>query len=304
MAFGWGTEGWGSSPWGGKTPPDIQPPSIIPIDPRIDQVAVAQTKPLCISLADNVSVNLATLQLSVSGVNWIIGGVAVNGATLLSLANSQNGFDILVSPPAAYPLGSRQSVFVRVADTAGTFTDLLYHFRVGVGPRLLTVRNPVPNLLLAHFNRPMSLDDAFRFVPNWVVEPVSEGAVPLIITDVSSTTTQPDVALLRYTGGGSEYELSVLSSVVSQESDPLERGFNSVVFDILFPEEDVGTVRLFDSVFGPLGISQRIATRRSMDEHTADRSLALALDEQFRLRFQQLDDTVGRDGKPGKSRTT
>ena len=304
MADGWGSNSWGSTPWGtGTSLPVPVPPQIIPVDPRVDQVGVAETKPLCIATTDDVAVSRATIQLSVNGVNWVIGGVAVNGAVLEITPNNRLGFDLLVSPPEAYLAGSRQEVSVRVGDVQGAFTDLQYAFCVGVGPRLLKVRNPVPGTLLAHFNRPMRLDPAFTFVPNWKIEAVSPDAAPLTITKVLTTTTQSDVAHLRYSGGGSEYKLSVLSSIVSQNGDPLERGFNSVVFDILFPEEDAGTVRLFDSVFGPLGISQRVATRRSMDEHTADRSLALALDEQFRLRFQQLDDTVGRDGKPGTRRT-
>jgi hypothetical protein len=254
-------------------------------------------------LADDVGVQLGSLIISVGGVNWVVGGVAVNGAQLTATPNAQRGYDVEVVPPSPYPNGTRQTVSVYVRDAQAAETSLVYFFTVGVGPRLLLVRNPQPGLLLAHFNRPMKLDDVFFFVDNWKITPVSEGAAPLSLREIVSTTTQPDVAHIRYSGGGSDYELTVLS-VLSQEGDPLERGFNTTVFEILFGEEDPGTIRLFDSVFGPLGITQRVATRRSMDEHTADRSLALALDEQFRLRFQQLDNTVGRDGKPGKLRTT
>lgn len=304
---GWGLEEWGTSQWGfgADLPfaPDPVPPVITAVDPRQEQTGLPQTKPICISLSDDTGISLGTLQISVSGLNWVFGGVAVNGAVMNLEANGQNGYDLELFPPTAYPNGSRQEVSVHVRDIGGAASDLVYYFTVGVGPRLLTVRNPQPNLLLAHFNRPMRLDDTFFFVGNWRVTPVSPGAAPLTITEVTTTTSQPDVAHIRYSGGGSEYQLTVLPSILSQDGDALEQGFNTVLFEILFGDEDEATIRLFDSVFGPLGISQRVATRRSMDEHTADRSLALALDEQFRLRFQQLDNTVGRDGRPGKLRT-
>jgi hypothetical protein len=218
--------------------------------------------------------------------------------------NAQRGYDVSLSPPSAYPLQSRQEVTIYIKDAQNESTVLVYFFNVGVGPRMIGVRNPRPNLLLVHFNVPMMLDEAFFFPKNWLLTAESEGAAPIEITEVLSTYTQPDVALVRYTGGGSEYRITALQSILSQEGDPLERGFNSYVFELVYGDEEEPTVRLFDSVFGPLGISQRVARRRTMDEHTADRSLALALDEQFRLRFQQLDATVGRDGKPGKLRTT
>jgi hypothetical protein len=39
-----------------------------------------------------------------------------------------------------------------------------------------------------------------------------------------------------------------------------------------------------------------------MDDHCADRALALALNEQFKIRRKAMDDTIGRDGRPGKNR--
>lgn len=304
MMTGWGSGGWGNSQWGlGAGVAASEPPQIVPIDPRREQTGVPQTKPLYIRLSDNVGIQISTLQLSVNGVNWVIGGVAVNGAVLDYSVNSENGYDIIVSPPTPYTFGTKQEVSVFVVDSQGLSTELVYHFNVGVGPRLIGIRNPQPNLLLAHFNQPMMLDGAFSTVSNWPITAVSEGALPIEVVAVSTTTSQPNVAHIRYTGGGSEYKLTVLDSILSQAGDPLEDGYNSVVFDLVYGEEETPTIRLFDSIFGPLGISQRLITRRSMDQHTADRSLALALDEQFRLKFQQLDNSAGRDGRPGKLRT-
>lgn len=301
---GWGSGKWGSSQWGfGNEPPIPIPPTITPVEPLPNQSGVAQSKPICFSLSDDVGISIGTLQVSVGGEVWVVGGVPLNGVVMTATLNGQHGYDIELVPPGLYPASSRQEVSIYVRDAQQAEAAKSYFFNVGVGPRLLLVRNPRPNLLLAHFNMPMRIDDNFSFIPNWRITPVSEGAAPLTITEISATATQPDVAHIKYTGGGSVYDLTALSSILSQDGDPLEDGFNAVVFEILFGEEDQGTVRLFDSVFGPLGITQRVATRRSFDEHTADRSLALALDEQFRLRFQQLDNTVGRDGKPGKLRT-
>jgi hypothetical protein len=155
--------------------------------------------------------------------------------------------------------------------------------------------------LVAYFNQPMAIDGTFLFAPNWPVEPV-DNAVPLTITSVMASSRKPDVALLRYTGGGSEYELTVLR-VLSQAGDPLQPGYNSVVFEILFGEEEEPTIRLFDTVFGPIGTSQRLLQYRTMDDHVKDRSIAIGMDEQLRLRFAAMDATTVRDGLPGGRRT-
>lgn len=305
MTQGWGAGAVGTSYWGSGSEDGLSvPPVITALDPRPGQTGLSQTKPLSITVTDNVEVRLSTLNLSVNGLNWIIGGVAVNGASFVATVNASNGFDLLVTPPDPYTQSSLQEVAVSVVDTDLNGTSIVYSFSVGVGLRLLSVRNPVPNLLLAHFNKALLLNDALLSVSNWEISPVSSGAAPITIDEVIATTTQPDVAHIRYSGGGSTYELEALASIVAQDGAQVERGFNTALFEILFGDGDQGTVRLFDSIFGPLGIQQRVITRRTMDDHTAGRSLALALDEQFRLRFQQLDDTVGRDGRPGKLRTT
>ena len=122
------------------------------------------------------------------------------------------------------------------------------------------------------------------------------------ITEIVASDAQADVAHLRYTGGGSTYSLKAVG-ILGEDGSPLEYGFDNVEFEIVFGEEEDPTVKIFNSVFGPMGVSQRSRTRRSIDEFTANRAIALALDEQFRLRFQQLDNTVGRDGRDGKRRT-
>ncbi len=298
---GWGSGKWGSSKWGwapGEVPAGA--PIIYPLDPEDEEAGVAQRAVLYIRLADDIGVGLTYLQVVVGGQIWVIGGVAVNGASFTATANAFNGYDVAITPPAAYPFGSRQEVLVTVRDSDDQTTTLVYHFMVGVGPRLVRVRNPIEGALRAYFNRPMRIDSGFLSPANWVITPVSAGAAPMTITAVVASTSQPDVAHLRYTGGGSTYRLTA-SNVVSLEGDELEQ--DSAEFELVFDEQESPKIRFFNSVYGPLGISQRVRTRRSIDDHVAGRSIALALDEQLRLRVQQMDGTVGRDGRPGKRRT-
>lgn len=298
---GWGSGGWGETQWGwGAESLPAGPPIIFPLDPSDEEAGVAQRAELYVRLADDVGVGLAYLQVVVNGIIWVMGGSAVGGAVLESTPNAFNGYDIVVTPPAAYALGSRQEVMITVRDVEGETTTFIYHFQVGIGARLIQVLNPFEGVLRAYFNRAMRIDDAFLSPENWTITPISAGAVPLEVVAVEATTAQPNSALLRYAGGGSTYSLSVIN-VASFEGDELED--NEAEFEIVFGEEAAPQVRFFNSIFGPLGITQRLRTRRSMDDHVAGRANAFALDEQLRLRMQQLDGTAGRDGRPGKRRT-
>lgn len=303
MAEGYGSGFYGTSEYGvGTTPDPAVPPVVIPLDPAESTTGVAQLKPLSIRLIDDVGIDIGTLTVSVGGVNWVVGGVEQNGATMVATLNNQQGYDLTLTPPSQYENGSKQEVSVLVRDVEGAETSFVFFFFVGIGPRLISIRNPMEGLILAHFNQPMLLNSTFFSAPNWGITPVSVGAAPLEVTEIVASAAQPDVAHIRYTGGGSTYLLK-LTGILGEDGSPIEDGFNSLEFEIEFGEEDAPTVRLFDSVYGPLGVSQRARKRRTFDEFTANRSIALALDEQFRLRFQQLDDTIGRDGKNGKLRT-
>lgn len=298
---GWGRGPWGFTPWGfGTVDLPVGPPIIYPLDPHDEEAGVSQRAKLYVRLADDTGVGLTYLRVDVNGVIWVLGGVAQNGAVLESSLNDYNGYDIVVTPPAAYPLGSRQEVTISARDSDGNLTTLVYHFVVGLGPMLIHVVNPFEGALRAYFNRAMRVDDALRSPKNWTITPISAGAAPLEIVSVAAASNQPDVVQLGYEGGGSIYELAVIN-VVSLEGDPLEE--NAVRFEILFGEEERPQIRFFDSIYGPLGISQRARTRRSIDDHVANRAIAFGLDEQLRLRLQRLDGTVGRDGRPGKRRT-
>jgi hypothetical protein len=301
MGFGdgkWGGFGWGAA----SAPPVPGPPVIIPLSPQADDAGVAQSAHLYIRVADDVGVSLAQIRVTVNGVIWVLGGNGINGAGLEAVANAYHGWDLNITPPGPFTFDARQEVLVLAQDVDDAVTELNYFFSVGVGPRLVQVLNPFDNVLLAYFNQPMAINGSFLTAKNWKVSPVSAGAAALEITEVTAVVGRPAVAQLRYVGGGSTYLLTVLD-LVSAVNEPIEFGFNSVEFEILFGDQEPPTIRLFNSIFGPLGIRQSVRTRRSMDEHVVNRAIALGLDEQFRLRMQQLDATAGRDGRPGTRRT-
>jgi hypothetical protein len=299
---GWGRGPYGTSKWGTGITPIPSPPAIIPIAPLPNQTGVAQSSPICIRFTDNEQVSLATLKIAVGGIYYVFGGSAQNGGTIVADGNDENGFDIELKLPALMPLGSRQEVVVTVADLLGAVTEKVYFFSVGVGPRLISVSNPKPGVLAAHFNTPMKHDGAFLSPNTWKVNAVAEDAPPITITKVFVNASHASTAILHHEGGGSIYELLALG-VVSQAGDPLELGQNNAIFELVFGAEADPDISLFDTIWGPLGISQRIRKRRTMDDHVVGRSIALGMNEQFRLRFQALDGTAGRDGRPGGNRT-
>lgn len=301
MSSGWGGGEWGSSPWGSGFGAEDNP-VITPLAPVDGEAGVSRSAKVQIRFTDNLGITPSRTNVSVNATIWVLGGVGINGATVVTTPNSGNGFDMVITPPAPYPSSSRQEVLVTAENTSELMSSLVYFFYVGVGLRLLKAENPFDNVIVAFFNRPMRLNGQFFDPRNWIITPVSVGAKPLTIVDVNTYAGQASVARLRYEGGGSTYELSPLG-VTDLNGDGLENGYDATLFEILFGDEETPTIKLFDSIFGPLGISQRLRTRRTMDDHVSNRAMALALDEQFRLRMQRLDGTAGRDGKPGTRRT-
>lgn len=304
MADGYGAGSYGTSPYGvgnEDAPAGILGPQILPLDPVAGAGGISSLKPISFRIKSSSPIAFGTLRVSVGSIDWVLGGGQQNGAVLSSESISGGGFDVEIIPPAPYENGSRQEVAVHVSDVDDLSKSFVYFFSVGIGPRLIMVRNPIDGLLLAHFNQPMKLDSTFFFPGNWKITPVSEGAAPITVTEIVASAAQPDVAHIRHRGGGSTYLLTTLG-ILGVDGSPLDPGFASINFNIVFEEEEAPQIRLFDSVFGPLGVSQRVRKRRTLDDFTANRSIALGLDEQFRLRFQQLDGSVGRDGRDGKRR--
>lgn len=299
---GWGTGAWGSSRWGSGITPPPTPPTITPISPLPNQTAVAQSLPVCISFSDESQIAFASIRIVLNGVVYFFSGSVQNGATAEVVTNANNGFDIELRTPNRFPIGSRQEVTVLVRDDDDEETELVYFFYVGVGARLISVSNPTPGVLLAHFNEPMLHDGAFLSPANWKVVAITPGASEVEITAVFANPTHANTAVLHHTGGGSEYELTILGAVAI-DGDPVELTYNTVVFELIYGQEDAPRVRLFDTIFGPIGVSQKELRRRTMDDHVVNRSIAMGMDEQFRLRFSNLDGSAGKDGRPGIRRT-
>lgn len=302
---GWGSGKEGSSRWGvGDEPSAGSGPVITPIDPSENESGIGRTRPLSIRITDDTAaIDPATIFVAVNGIQLVRGGVAVNGSTYTYTANQLNGFDIVVTPPAPFDAPSHPDVQIVASNAVAQTAVKVYSFTVGVGPRLIAVRNPSPGVLLADFNVTMNLDRTFVDEGNWTTAIVTDGAQPLIITKVSASSLYPARATLEYTGGGSFYDLTVYN-ITSKDGEVLEPGWNTVRFELTYGEEDEPQIRLFNSIFGPIGIAQREVSRRDIERHTANRSLAIGLDEQLRLRFQQIDGTAGRDGRPGALRSS
>ena len=298
---GIGKAKWGDTRWGSGITPPPGPPVITPLEPVNDESDVSPSHPIFIRLTDDSLVNQATLRITVGPTIYVLGGVAQNGATLLVVPNDGNGVDIELILPVPFALGSTQVVVVSVSDHGGEFTELTYHFHVGVGLRMMQVRNPSPNILVAYFNRPLRQDAGLVFTPNWVIAPVSAGAAPLEVFEVIVNSTHTNMATLRYQGGGSLYRITN-NQIFDNADAQIDPDFNSAVFEILFGDEPAPTIRLFDTIYGPIGITHQVRLRRTMDDHVIGRSIALGMNEQFRLQSNNLDGSAGRDGRPGKNR--
>lgn len=299
---GWGKGGWGTSRWGtGITPPPA-PPRITPIAPLPDQTGVAQSLPLTVSFTDETQIAFASIRITIDGVIYFFSGSVQNGATATVDVNDGNGFIIELRTPNKYPLGSRQEVTILVRDVDDEVSEKTYFFSVGVGPRLISVTNPTPGVLLAHFNEPMLHDEAFYSVKSWQVATITPGASAIVITKVFANPTQGNTAVLHHTGGGSTYELTAVA-LTALSGDPVEFNRNTVLFDLVYGAEAAPSIRLFDTIYGPIGVSQRVIRRRTMDDHVVNRSIAMGMDEQFRLRFSNLDGSAGKDGRPGIRRS-
>lgn len=299
---GWGTGAFGTSQWGSGITPGTSFVRVQAISPVANQVGVAQSQPICISISSAVSIEFASIRVAVGSTIYFFSGAAQNGATVDIVANDGNGFDIELRLPTLFPLNSRQEVTVYARNSSDEDTDFVYYFSVGVAPALVSISNPSTGILLAHFNEPMKHDSSFLSNGSWKVATITTGASDVVITKVSASSSNASTAVLHHTGGGSVYELTVLA-LSSHAGVPLEASNSSALFEIIYGEEDAPTIKLFDTMFGPVGISQRSIRRRTMDDHTINRSIAIGMDEQFRLRFANLDGSAGSNGRPGIRRT-
>lgn len=167
--------------------------------------------------------------------------------------------------------------------------------------RLISAMNPAEGVIVARFNRAMLQDVALRSPESWSVQPDSEASLPLSVTEVVLVAAYPEMALLRYAEGGGDFMLSV-AGVRAPDGAVVDPVHASVPLAITRPGEVEMTVRLFDSVWGPLGIAQRASRRRTVEQLVANRALALGVNRQLAQRLSASGPTAGRDGRPGLGR--
>lgn len=276
-------------------------PSIIALSPADGTTGVAQNAPLVIRLGDEVAVAANSISVVVDGTRYVFAGAAENGATYAAVANSFNGYDITVQLPTT--LAVDQIHFVQVVASDGVNpTTYVYSFRVGLLPRVLSVVNVGPDLLMVKFNVPMADDAAIRTPSNYAITPVSAGAAELTITEALFSSSQPDTVVLRYEGGGSTYSVSI-NNILAASGLSLEYNGDTAEFEIIYKGQPAPRIRLFDTIYGPIGVSQVGVTRRTVDGLVINRAIANATDIQMKKRLAGLwDGTYSRDPRPGARR--
>jgi hypothetical protein len=169
--------------------------------------------------------------------------------------------------------------------------------------RLVSATNPTDGVIVARFSTAMRRDAALAAMANWSCVPASNDAQPITLTDVVlPSRAHPEMVVLRYSGGGSDYTLAV-RGVRSAAGELIDGTQASRPLTIGRPGDVEPTIRLFDTVFGPLGMAQRPPGRRTVDQLVANRAIATAVSEQLKQRLASSDGTAGRDGRPGLGRT-
>lgn len=282
---------------------DLVGPVIDPIFPLANAIGMSALEHIRMRFSDELAVSFVSVSIQVNGVFYVIAGAAQAGATYNAVGNAYNGYDVTLILPAPMTSPGAQEVSVSVADTEGNQSTLDYRFYTGVGMRLLSVKNPREGVLVARFNRPLRHGDGVPAAANMRIQPVSPGARELIIVEALVTDRNPDVLVLLYEGGGSTYQLTVLG-LVGEDGESIEAGFDAATFEIFHGTPLPYSTRVFDTVFGPIGLAQRPVQRRSVEALVASRATALAMDVQFKQRLAAFGDgTAGRDGRMGGNRT-
>jgi hypothetical protein len=153
---------------------------------------------------------------------------------------------------------------------------------------------------VARFNQAMLQDAALGSPQSWRLEAVSENALAISVTAMVLAPAHPALVLLRTDGGAGDYVLSVAGARAA-DGVAIDPAFASVPVAIARAGDAEMTVRLFDSVWGPLGVAQRPTRRRTVDQLVANRALALGVQQQLAQRLG-LGGSAGGDGRPGARR--
>jgi len=281
---------------------DLDGPIIAPSSPLSNDVDVGAGASINFSVSDVSGVQITAIIIRINGQLVFSSGVAQNGATVTTTPIT-GGFDFSVITANPLPTGGPQAVFISAQDTIGNLSELVYTFFTGVKPRIISVSNTSPGTLVVRFNEPMKLDDVFRRVQNFSIQPV--GSAPAVtVLEVMTNSLQPDAATLIFSGGGSPYTLTV-TGVTDVAGNAIDPQFNSTQFNIDFPGGELDPrIHIFDTVFGPLGLIQRTINRRTVDGLVVNRSLDLGVNIQLANRLKSIGSSVPlRQKKDGGRRT-
>lgn len=171
----------------------------------------------------------------------------------------------------------------------------------GASVRMISAANPAEAVLVVRFNFPMSQDAVMQALENWSVTPADAQAVPITLTAIVLNQSYPEMALLRYVGGGGNYIVKA-TGLTAASGAPLSPAHNSQPVTIDRPGDVVPTVRLFDTVWGPVGVAQRTISRRTIDQLVINRAIAGAVQIQLQQRIAATDGTSS-GTLPGSGRT-
>src|SRR5579871_545949 len=169
-------------------------------------------------------------------------------------------------------------------------------------PRLVSVSNPTGGVIVARFNQP--LDIASVGAPEaFSVRQVELDGAGVDLVGVTTSTTLPERALIRYQGGSAiDYVLRAVNAR-SKDGVAIDPAFSELMFELTYPDLKQLGVRLFDTIWGPLGVAQRPVDRRSADQLVTSRAIATAVKLQLQQQLASTDGRAGRDGRPGLARS-
>lgn len=148
----------------------------------------------------------------------------------------------------------------------------------------------------------MLQDEAILQAGNYQIF-LGTGAKAFTITDILVNPSQTDLVTILFEGGGGTYDMEV-SNLSDISGNMINPDFDSASFEITRPGGVVEpVVRLFDTVFGPMGLVQQTITERTIDKMVINRTIDVAMREQLDQRLQAMGAAIPlRSGKDGGRR--
>ena len=169
------------------------------------------------------------------------------------------------------------------------------------GFRLLSISNPADGVLLARFNRQLSPGEAGA-AGKWSVAPATTGADIALLDVAFADVDRRNVLVISYSGGNRVDYIASTNGIVDVTGAHLEDGYSTCTFTLSYPSLPLPRITLFDTVWGPVGLAQRLIERRTIDQTVINRALALGTNQQIQLRVAAAGGVQSGDPRPGGSR--